>query len=261
MKNIIVPVDFSSTSVNCAHYAVKMLTGIYDINLILFHVYDKSSEKETAEELLEKLRSELMNLGVAKISTHAEQNSDFPESLNRYARHMSAQLVVMGLEGRTRLEKIFLTSNTLKIVDRNPCPVMIIPPKAKFNNIKSVALTSDFKEVQTTIPVEPIRSIMRLFNPQLHIINVSTEHYVSLTEEMLAQRNKMAEWFAEFHPEFYFIGTYDFHDTLNTFVQDKKIDLVITIPRSRSFIDNIFKPSATKKIALESTVPVLAAHE
>jgi hypothetical protein len=67
--------------------------------------------------------------------------------------------------------------------------------------------------------------------------------------------------FQEYKPEFYFIGTYDFHDTINLFVNDKHIDLVITIPKSHSFIENLFKPNNTKKLVFESTVPVLAAHE
>jgi hypothetical protein len=67
--------------------------------------------------------------------------------------------------------------------------------------------------------------------------------------------------FKDYRPEFYFIGTFDFHDTINQFVTDKQIDMVITIPRSRSFIENLFKSSNTKKLVFESSVPVLAAHQ
>lgn len=261
MKTVIVPVDFSPTSYNSARYAVKMVTGTYDVNLVLFHVYEKESEEEESYFLLEKLKTELSEQGIAKITCHAELGSDFPEALTRFARHRAAQLIVMGLSGKTKLEQIFLTSNTLKIVDKNPCPVMIIPPSADFGAIKNIALTSDFKDVQASVPVQPIKSVLEIFRPQLHIVNVDSEHYVSLTEEYLKERAKLAEMFQEFKPEFYFIGTFDFHDTINQFVADKKIDMVITIPRNRSFIDNLFKPSNTKKLVFESTIPVLAAHE
>jgi len=261
MKTVIVPVDFSPTSYNSARYAVKMVTGTYDVNLVLFHVYEKEAEEEEAYFLLEKLKTELSEQGIAKITCHAELGSDFPEALTRFARHRAAQLIVMGLNGKSKLEQIFLTSNTLKIVDKNPCPVMIIPPSADFGAIKNIALTSDFKDVHASVPVQPIKSVLEIFRPQLHIVNVDSEHYVSLTEEYLRERAKLAEMFQEFRPEFYFIGTFDFHDTINQFVADKKIDMVITIPRNRSFIDNLFKPSNTKKLVFESTIPVLAAHE
>ena len=261
MKTVIVPVDFSTSSVNCAHYAVKMLTGTYDVNLILFHVYEKEADAEEAWYLLEKLKTGVTNDGVVKIICHAEQGDDFAENLNRYARHQSAQLIVMALNEKKKLEQIFFTNNAMKVVDKNPCPVMIIPPTAYFGAIKNVALTSDFKEVDITIPSAPIKAILEVFRPNLHIVNVNSDHYVALTEEYLAQRAKLADMFKEFRPEFYFIGTYDFHDTINQFVADKQIDMVITIPRSRSFIENLFKGGNTKKLVFESSVPVLAAHE
>ncbi|MDB5253079.1 MAG: hypothetical protein JWP27_2248 [Flaviaesturariibacter sp.] len=261
MKTVIIPVDFSSTSLSTAKYAIKMLAGIEAVNLVLFHAYDKAADEEEAHFQLNNLKTELKEFGQTVISLHAELSSDFPEALTRFARHAAASLIVMGLTGKTKLEQIFMTSNTLKIVDKNPCPVMVVPPSADFNSIRNVALTSDFKDVDKSTPFEPIRKVLELFQPNLHIVNVNSDHYVSLTEEFLAERNKMAEMFADFNPEFFFIGTYNFHDTINQFVQDKNIDMVITIPRSHSFIENLFKSNNTKKLVFESTVPVLAAHE
>ncbi|MBS1654750.1 MAG: universal stress protein, partial [Bacteroidetes bacterium] len=39
MKTVIVPVDFSETSLNAARYAVQLLTGHYGVNMILLSVY------------------------------------------------------------------------------------------------------------------------------------------------------------------------------------------------------------------------------
>jgi nucleotide-binding universal stress UspA family protein len=262
MKTVVIPVDFSETSLNTAQYAVKMLSGQKDISLVLFHVYEKASEEEEAYMKLDKLKLELENPGNANISSHAEMNDDFPDALSRFCRHWTASLVVMGLTGKSKLKKIFLTSKTLKIVEMNPCPVMVIPPDADISRgIKNVALTSDFNDVEKSTPVQPIRQVLELFKPHLHIVNVNSDHYVSLTEKYLGEREKMADMFADFSPEFFFIGTFDFHETINRFVKDKKIDMVITIPRSHSFIGNLFKSSATKKLVFESTVPILTAHE
>jgi len=261
MKTIIVPVDFSRTSINTAHYALKMLTGQGDANIIFYHAYEKAGEEVEANDLLEELKGKLSEYGVGNINFHAEESSDFPEALCRFARHNAATLIVMGLTGKSKLQQLFLSSKTLKIVDKNPCPVLIVPPSATFNQIKNVALTTDFKEVDLAIPSRPIQSVLEMFRPNLHVVNVNSEHYISLTEEFQGQRNKFADMFKDFNPEFYFIGTYDFHETINQFVNDKKIDMIITIPKSHSFIENLFKPSNTKKLVFESTVPVLAAHD
>jgi nucleotide-binding universal stress UspA family protein len=138
---------------------------------------------------------------------------------------------------------------------------MVIPPDARYHDIKNVALASDFNDVQNAIPIVPVKKILSLFRPSLHIVNINSEIYISLSEEYLEQRRIMQEMFQEFRPEFYFITTFDFHETLRQFIDDKSIDLVLTFPRKHSFINNLIKGNNTKRLVQESAVPVLAAHE
>jgi nucleotide-binding universal stress UspA family protein len=257
---IIVPTDFSSTANNAARYAVRMLQGTYDNLLVLYHVFEKDEDASTAEAM-QLLKQDLLALGPVKVETRCEQSTDFINSLDRLARHLDAGLVVMGITGKSRLEQVFFGSNTLKMVERNVCPVLIVPPAAQFTQIQHAALTSDFQDVEKSIPVVPIKNVLSLFRPSLHVVNVNSEHYVSLTEEYLNQRNNLVEMFKEFHPEFYFIGTYNVEETIQTFVTDKHIDLLITVPRHRNMFSSLYKTSTTRKLAYESAVPILAAHE
>ena len=84
---------------------------------------------------------------------------------------------------------------------------------------------------------------------------------MSLSQEYMAERNRMMEMFADFPTEFYFIGTYDLHETVQQFTQDKNIDMLITIPRNHSFWGSLFRTSNTKRLIYESAIPILAAHE
>ena len=152
-------------------------------------------------------------------------------------------------------------SNTLKMVERNVCPVLVIPATVQYFEIKNVCLLSDFKDVQNSIPEVPIKNVLNIFKPALHIVNVNSEHYVSLTSEFMSERGRLLEMFKDYKPEFYFIGTFDLVETVQTFVADKNIDMLITVPRNHSFFGSLFKTSTTKKLVYESTVPILAAHE
>lgn len=261
MTTIIVPTDFSAVANNAARYAAKMVTGHYDINLLLYHVCEKASEAEEANMLLEKLKQELMSAGVAKFSCEIEQTGDLIDGLERKARHLDAKMIIMGITGKSRLEQVFLGSNTLKMVERNVCPVLIIPSSAQFFEIKNAALLSDFRNVAQSIPEVPINNVLDIFRPALHIINVNSDHYVSLTQEFMGERSRLLEMFRSHNPEFYFIGTYDLHETVQQFVNDKHVDLLITIPRNHSFFGGMFKTSNTKKLVYESAIPILAAHE
>ncbi len=261
MMTIIVPTDFSNVANNAARYAAQMITGQYDAQLVLFHVYEKASDLTEANSLLEKLKTELQSSSIAKIECRMEEGGDVIDCLERQARHLAAQLIVMGITGKSRLEKVFLGSNTLKMVERNICPVLIIPPSSQFTQVKNVLLLSDFKEVSSTIPVVPIKNVLQIFRPALHILNVNSEHYVSLTTEFMGQRSQLLEMFGDMNPQFYFVGTYDLHETAQQFVSDKEIDMLITIPKNHSFFGSMFKTSNTKRLVYESAIPILAAHE
>lgn len=261
MTTIIVPTDLSQVADNAARYAAQMVKGNYDVNLILYHVYESEAEKETAGVLLEKLKEELQSKHFAKVETRMDEGGDLIDCLEKLARHADAQLIVMGITGKSKLEQVFLGSNTLKMVEKNVCPVLIVPPTAQFFEIKNVCLLSDFKDVQGSVPDVPIKNVLNLFRPSLHIVNVNSEHYVSLTQEFMAERSRMLEMFQGYKPEFYFIGTFDLLDTVQTFVADKNIDMLITIPRNHSFFGSLFKTSNTKRLVYESTIPILAAHE
>jgi nucleotide-binding universal stress UspA family protein len=261
MMTIIVPTDLSQVADNAARYAAQMIKGQYDVNFILYHVYENDADRGTATILLEKLKEELQGKTYIKVDIIMEEGRDLIDLLEKQARHTDAQLIVMGITGKSKLEQVFLGSNTLKIVERNVCPVLIIPPTAQYFEVKNVCLLSDFKDVQGSIPHMPIKTVLDLFRPALHIVNVNSEHYVSLTEEFLAERNRVTDMFQGYKPEFYFIGTYDLLDTVQTFVADKNIDMLITIPRNHSFFGSLFKTSNTKRLVFESMIPILAAHE
>ena len=56
MKTVIVPVDFSPTSLHAAKYAAQLLVGHYGVTMVLYHSYSKASETEQVEADLEQLK-------------------------------------------------------------------------------------------------------------------------------------------------------------------------------------------------------------
>jgi nucleotide-binding universal stress UspA family protein len=261
MNTVIVPVDFSETSLNAARYAVKLLTGHYGVHVILHNVYEKAAQAAEIQTKLEKLKAELMDIGIVKITLLAEEGSDFITELEKLARHQQADLIIMGITGRSALGQTFIGSNTLKMVEKKVCPVLIIPPDAGYRDVKNVLLTSDFKNVVSSTPSVPIKKVLKTFRPALHIINVDSQHYVALTEEYQEQRAQLAEMFKEFNPEFYFLGLYNIDEAIHQFAHDKNVDFIIVIHKEHSLMEKLFVKSHTKKLAYHSSVPILALHE
>ncbi|HYK47187.1 MAG TPA: universal stress protein [Parafilimonas sp.] len=260
MNTVIVPVDFSDISLNAARYAVKLLTGHPEVQIILYHAYDNPYAEENTLENLSKFKEELLQNREANITVLAE-HGDFLTELEKLARHRQADLIVMGITGKSSLAQVFMGSNALKMAENKFCPVMIIPSNAVYSEIKNVLLTTDLKNVVSTTPSAPIKKILSTFNAKLHIVNVNSEHYIELSEDYAAELQKLKDMFPDADPEFYFLRLYDVDDAINTFAHDKNIDLIITVHKEHSMVHKLFMTSHTKKLAYQSTVPVVVVHE
>ncbi len=254
---IIVPVDFTEVSVNAASFAVNMVSGISGAAVILYHVYENESEASLVTKSLQWLNDTFLLKHNLQLETRAEKGNDFIACLGRFARFEDADLVVMAVNKHA---KLIVGNYSLQMVEQNICPVLVVPPDFEFTEVKNVAVACDFKDVLHTVPIVPVKKLLDLFKPNLHIVNVNSEIYISISEDYMAQKAMLEDLFAEYRPQFHFINTFDFHETLRLFVADKNIDLILTFPRKHGFINNLIKGNNTRKLVFETEVPVLAAH-
>ena len=95
MKTVIVPIDFSDTSVNAAEYAVHFLAGHSGIEIILYHCYEMDYGDVNALENLENLKNRLLEIAPVEFTLHVEQSDEFLLELEKLARHRQADLVIM----------------------------------------------------------------------------------------------------------------------------------------------------------------------
>ncbi len=274
MNTFLIPTDFSETSKNAARFAANLANSIPDTQLVLYNVLDTlvagsdgsllHSDDETRQALIEmalrNVKAELTSVTSVPMKSVVEENHDFVGTLDRYIRHNSVQLVIMGKTGVSRLGQIFVGSNTLKVIEKHSAPVMIVPHDAKFKTIKNVMLICDFKDIEKTIPINDLKNVLNLFRANLHVVSASAEHYVQLTPDKRTERLILEDMLKEYKPEFYYIRMLHFMEVINQFVTDKSIDMIITIPKSHSFLSHFFKTSHTSQLAYQAHVPILAIH-
>ena len=259
-KVVIVPLDFSETSFNAAHYAANMYREREDITLVLYHFYAKPDDVEMANNYLLSLKKELSD-ACANIEIFSESGNDFIECLDAYAHVRAAYIIVMGLTGKSAITQWFSGSNTLKMAEKNVCPVLIVPSDAKYTGTTNILIASEMRYVEETPVLLAVKRILADYKPNLHVLNVDDSHYISLTTDYKIERDKMELLLSEFNPEFYFMRLFDFHESINLFVRDKKIDMIIIGPKFHGFFTKLFKTQHTKKMIYQSKVPVLAVHE
>jgi nucleotide-binding universal stress UspA family protein len=261
MHRVIIPVDFSETSLNAARYSAQMLAGKEDAVAVIYHNYETNGDLDISQIYQEMLRKEFFRAGVKNVECEHDMGGDLIENISRLAHTTRATLVVMGITGKSAIRQVMFGSNTLKLIDKNLYPVMIIPPDATYTGLTNIAFASDLKNVEMTTPSDLISSVLGIFKPKLHIVNVSKEDHTILPPELEAEKNKLQKMFSDFDTEFYFRTSHDFFDAMDKFTQEKNIDVIVTVPKHQSNSTSLFKTTHTKRLAYHSRIPILAAHQ
>lgn len=275
MKTIIIPTDFSPTAANAMQYGIDMAKAI-NASIILLHVYQVPVSftdtpivllsveelKKDAEKKLELLHKEVEKITAGSIKIYTEARlGNIADEIENLCEKVKPFAVIMGSKGSTGIEKVLFGSNTLTAIRHLTWPVICVPPGKTFGNgIKKIGFACDFKNIVKTTPADSIKSFVKEFNAELHVLNVDyhNKQFRPETPEESALLHTMLE---EVNPVYDFIEHKDIEDGLNEFSEKNNIDILITIPKKHKLLEGLFKPSSTKQLVYQSHLPVMCIHE
>lgn len=276
MKNILIPTDFSDTSINACKYALGFAEALQIKKIVLFNAFqspvsvdpnlpvlqlvDIENMRNLAEQSLEKLKFKLLPFCSADINfelacSFATLNNGIDEMIEKH----KPSYIIMGITGGSLIEEVLVGSNTVNVAKNSKIPVLIIPPHSVFNKLKRIVLAADFKKVVETTPTNEIKEIVQSTNSKLYVINI--DHQKEISNEAAFESLMLDTLLYELKPEYHFIDNTDFVEGMNQFVLDHQIDLIISIPKKHGLFESLFKRSHTKKMAFHSFVPLICIHE
>jgi nucleotide-binding universal stress UspA family protein len=277
MKTIIVPTDFSETSYNAARYALGLARQMNTARVVLYHAYElivpipdvpSSVPMVNPDELrsaslegLDKMKRELDPLLPENtILASRAENHLLPANIDQVAKQEQADLIVMGITGGSQLEEILVGSNTIDVVKHTTCPVIIVPASARFRPIRKIVFACDFRKVVETTPVQPLKKLLNVFKPALHVLNIDHEskHFTSDTPYETLMLDTLLEGY---DPQFHFIDHTNVVQGIMNFAEKQEADLILIIPKKHGLFDHIFKRSRTTQLAFHTHIPLLAIHE
>jgi len=275
MKTIIIPTDFSPIATNALHYGIDMaqtinasvlLVNVYQVPLAIADVpvvvISVDELKNNAEEKLAALKKEVEHISSGKLKIYTEALfGNVSEELENLCNRINPFAVVMGTVGASATERVFFGSNTLSTIRHLNWPVISVPPGKQFGTgIKQIGFACDFRDVVKTTPTHFIKDIVKEFNAELHVLNVdyNDRHFKPETPEESLMLHTMLE---DVKPLYHFIQHKDIEDGINEFAEKNNIDLLIAIPKKHKLLESIFKPSSTKKLVIQSHIPVMCIHE
>lgn len=275
MKTIIVSTDFSPAALNATNYAADMALAI-NANIFLFHVYQLplsvsdtpivllsvDEMREAAENKLAQLKKDLEHItsGALEIKTEARLGS-LVDELEDCCKTLQPFTVVMGTRGHSAVERSLFGSNTLKVIKHLSWPIICVPVGKEYGTgIKKIGLACDFREVKETMPVPVIRTLVKEFQAELHVLNVDHDNQHFKADTPL-QSGFLHTAFEQLNPQYHYIEHKDIEDGINEFTETNNLDIVITIPKKHKLLEGLFKKSSTKQLVFQSNVPVMCLHE
>ena len=272
MKTILVATDFSSSASNAAEYAAKMALAI-NANILLLHVYqipvsyseipvplDIDDMRKEAERNIEELKTNLLSKtnDKIKIDTEVRMGVFFPHELKVVCEYISPYAVVMGSQGKTVAERLLFGSNTIFAMKYLTCPLITIPLITKYSSIKKIGLACEFDTVVDSLIIDEVKLFVNDFNAELHVINTSEPGIT--TRENSLEIKVMKQKMASLKPWYHFIKGQDTDESIMSFTEKNKIDILIVLPKHHDIVDRLIHKSHSKQIILNSEIPVIAIH-
>ena len=273
MKQILVPVDFSETSLNAARYALKFARKVGGCITLLhafmpppvFPQYDgllmneagmRDMHERNIKELAEKLHKEdiMIKVDAFVMDGHLSQ------AVQQFRSLKKVFMIVMGITGAGKLKQTLIGSNTLDVAKHTQTPVLIIPEHAEYDDITDIGLATDFREVTETVPEKNIRSVLDATGARLHVLNVDFEH-AHANADTPFQSGLVEAMFQQYAPRYHFIDHPDIAEALDQYAEKLSIEMLIVVPKKHHFIDRLFRGSATQKLVFHSRIPVLVMYD
>jgi len=194
-KYILVPLDFSPSSINAMDYAVLYANAL-GCNIRMIHVKRRNADydpainyndydeviKSTAIDKFRKIIKHFKNKMHGKIDYCVRDGRVFTEVCNQ-AKYGDALMIVSGTNGVSGFKELWEGSNAFRIVSHAICPVVTI----KYNFIpqqpRRIVVPID-NTARTRLKIPVVANIAKRFNAEMMLVDMRTDNKASSQRKM-----------------------------------------------------------------------------
>ncbi|MDH3322446.1 MAG: universal stress protein, partial [Flavobacteriaceae bacterium] len=196
MKRILVPIDFSKEA-ECATKIAAIIAKKTDSEIHLLHMLElpvntiDPAEMSTirsepqilyymklAHEKFDKFKKLPFLKGI-KIVESVQFHHAFSGIITE-SEKSKADLIVMGSQGASGLQEMFIGSNTEKVVRRSKVPVLVVKKGKEDFKIKDIVFASDFNS-ESKKTFQNVIDFANIFDAEIHLLYVNTIHNFNTT--------------------------------------------------------------------------------
>jgi len=275
MKNIIVGVDFSETSLNALEHAMSLALRLRAKLTLLFVV---SPDAKLMEEIDENKKSSIVDIADKKMQELVVQcqrvlpkyNVKYKIRIGKVSQEMNAEakeqgdaLIVVGTHGCSGFEEFFIGSSAFRIINQSDFPVISIRAGMNmYRDLLSILVVIDdtretLQKLKIAAPLAKVFNakveIMGLYPPLFKNIKETVEAYVHRAEVYLTERDvRFTSTFVESAEKV---------KVVLDFAKKKEVNLLIVMKEVELNGENVFVLAPfSERIVNRSPYPVLTVN-
>ncbi len=214
-----------------------------------------------AEKNITELKNRLLvrTRGMIKIYTDVREGFIVSE-IHDYCNRVNPYAIVLGTERASGFERMVAGATTFSAMTQLTWPVIIVPPGTAFSGIRKIGLACDLKNVTDTIPVKELKNLVKEFHAEFHVLHVDADGD-SFTPEEVSESAFLQEMIGDLHPVYHFMDGTDIEKIICEFAEKHDFDMLFVFPKKHTIFSKIFHHSHSKRLVLQTHIPVLAIHE
>lgn len=267
IKNVLYPTDFSDNARNALPFALEIVKHS-DATLHLIHSIEEPYDfAPMAEEIMKGVTHKVQRLfdemiedirkkkpyEAVNIKTHIRSGRPVYSILEE-SRELHIDLVVMGTQGRSGIQRVLFGSNSAEIVQQSKIPVLCIPQDASFKGFKEILFTTDYND-RDMEALTYVTEFGKLFDSKIKVFHASPDK--SLKTEIMFRgfrelvRDKLSFPDISFEQD----TSVSFFDAVADQIIKKKISLLVMIRYKKPLA--ILGKKHSKEMSYYSQAPLL----
>ena len=295
MFRILIPVDLTESSANACEYALHLAAATPEGEILLLHCFsdyllepeldDPFSEtgrsplspgsEEITDRVLHRNQTEehdkldeLYRELQVKAKTHGQHvhlkrafingmpEDVIPDEIKRY----KPNLLVMGTKGEDNVARSFFGTVTTKMIEDTQVPLLTVPESYLGRSLQRVLYATNFDKTDAQA-LTCLQQLLKGSQPTVVCLHIGTEGSAEKDRQKLAQlEEKLNRELPGHTMKFALLKGDDVTDELQQFIAQEQVELVAVNRQQRSLFGSIFHSSVSKKLVLESPVPLLIFH-
>lgn len=269
MKQIIVAIDFSKTSLSALAYGIH-LANKAGADLQMVWVDNTTSEEVVFEGFAHEERNEKVQLLKELQETYSKKlkqgKLDFKTrkgkvyiEIAQQAKQVNADLIIAGTHGISGFEEFWIGSNAYRIVTNAPCPVITLRHDCKAADVKKIVIPIDSsQETRQKIPVAS--QLAQLFNSEIHILSLYSTTLKSVHKRVDNYAKQVMDFLKERNVKYVSVMKESDNITRTTIDYAEMVgaNLIAIMTEQETTTANIFLGPYAQQMVNHSPIPVLS---